>query len=142
MNVWLVIANPYAYDRAMGRAILEAQQCQTGLQVVFFISVDSVGEMMHELGEIGWLGSASLRTLQTSMLEGYRALADDVLKRVQRKAAQVELIVEGVVEKPSLEQYIHRILAQGAMKVIIAGSKSLIPKLEMLPETVEYIEEE
>ena len=142
MNVWLVIANPYAYDRAMWRAISEAQNRQTQLQVVFFIRVGSVGNMIHELSETGWLGAASLRSLKTSLSQGYRALADDVLKRVQRKATQVETIVEGVVEKPSLEQYIHRILAQGAVKVIIAGSKSLAPKLEILPETVEYFEEE
>ncbi len=143
MSVWLTIANPYAYDRAMQRAISEAQHRQTTLHVVFFICRNSIGEIMHELGETGWmLGSASLRGLQSSMLEGYRSLAEDVLERVKRKATQVELVIEEVEEKPSLERYVHRILAQGAAKVIVAGSKSLNFKKEVLPETVEYFEED
>ncbi|NES84436.1 MAG: hypothetical protein F6K10_25185 [Moorea sp. SIO2B7] len=142
MNVWLVITNPYAYDKAMWRAISEAQHWNTGLKVVFLISRDSMSNMMHQLGEMGWLGSASLQSLQISMLEGYRALADDVLKRVERKAKEVELIIEGLVEKPSLTQYVHRIVAQGAIKVIIAGSKSFTSSVDSLPDTVEYIEED
>ena len=142
MTVWLVIANPYGYDEAMWKAMSEAQNWQTRLHVVFFISANSVGGMMHELGEMGWLGAASLRNLQSSMLEGYRALADDVLNRVTRKVTEVEVIIEGVAEKPSLERYVHGLMAQGAKKVIVAGSKSLNLKLEILPDTVEYIEQD
>ncbi len=144
MSVWLAIANPYAYDRAMQRAIQEAQRSHCALHVVFFISRNSMGDMMRQLGETGWLlGSASLRSLQGSMVEGYRSLADDVLNRVKRKASsQVELIIEGVEEKPSLEEYVHRLLSSGAIKVIVAGSKSLNLKKEILPSTVEYYEEE
>ena len=143
MKVWLVITNPYAYDRAMWQAVAEAQNCHTPLEVVFFIRTASVGNMIHELSEMGWLGPASLRNLQTSLSEGYEGLAEDVLKRVQRKVGtQVELNVVGVVQKPSLEQYIHRIVAEGAVKVIIAGSRSLVPKPGILPDTVEWIDED
>ena len=143
MKVWLVITNPYAYDEAMWRAVAEAQNCQTALEVVFFIRTSSVGNMIHELSEMGWLGPASLRNLQTSLSEGYEGLAEDVLKRVQRKVGtQVELQVAGVVQKPSLEQYIHRIVAEGAVRVIIAGSRALVPKPGTLPDTVEWIDED
>ncbi len=140
MNVWLAIANPYGYDRAMNRAITEAKQNQTSLHVVFFICCNSMGNIMHDLGEMGWLGASSFRALQNSMLEGYRSLADDVIERVKRKAEGLNLIVEGVVEKPSLECYVEEILKGGAEKVIVAGSRSLNLKREIFPDSVEYYE--
>lgn len=142
MNVWLIIANPYAYDLALERAIAQARSHQTGLQVVFFIRASSVNEMIHDLSEMGWFGGVSLKTLQSSMSNGYRELAIEVLKRVQRKAKPLEPTIEGVVEAPSLELYVEEILSQGALKVLVAGSKSLSFKLKGLPEAVEYIEEE
>ncbi|MBO1346815.1 MAG: hypothetical protein EBE86_005175 [Hormoscilla sp. GUM202] len=144
MNVWLAIANPYAYDKAMWRAISEAQQRQTELVVVYFISTQAMGTMIHDLAEVGFIGHSSLRNLQSSMLAGYRGLADDVLKRVQRKAEGVDLKIEGVVEEPSLFDYILRIVKQDPVKIVIAGSNlnSLTPRLDNLPEIVEYIEEE
>ncbi len=141
MSIWLLITNPYAYDRGMFQAISEAKKSQTSLVVVFFISKNTMGEMMHELGEMGWLGASSFRTLQTSMLQGYRALATDVIKRVKRKAKGVELIIEGVVEEPSIQAYIKRILKQEAIKIIIAGSRSFTPNLDRLPDRVEYVED-
>ena len=146
MNVWLIIANPYAYDFALERAIAQAQSYQTGLRVVFFIRASSVNEMIHGLSEMGWFGGVSLRTIQSSMSKGYRELAIEVLKRVQRKAKPLEPNIEGVVEAPSLELYVEEVLLRGAVKVIVAGSKSLSFKLEGRlkgwPEAVEYIEEE
>ncbi|MBC6481541.1 MAG: hypothetical protein GDA56_31095 [Hormoscilla sp. GM7CHS1pb] len=144
MNVWLAIANPYAYDEAMWRAISEAQQRQTQLVVVYFIGTQAMGNMMHDLAEVGFIGHSSLRNLQSSMLAGYRGLADDVLQRVQRKAKGIELQIEGVVEEPSLFDYILQIAKQDPAKIVIAGSNlnSLTSALDKLPEIVEYIEEE
>ncbi|MGF1486038.1 MAG: hypothetical protein ACFBSE_02880 [Prochloraceae cyanobacterium] len=142
MNVWLAIANPYGYDRAMNQAILLAEQEQASLHVVFFICRDSMGNIMHDLGEMGWLGAGSFRTLQNSMLEGYRSLADDVIARVKRKAKSVNPIVEGVVEKPSLESYVSEILDRHADLVIIAGSRSLNLKPGVFPDGVEYYQED
>ncbi|MGF1480985.1 MAG: hypothetical protein ACFB4I_16120 [Cyanophyceae cyanobacterium] len=140
MSVWLIIANPYAYDKALSQATILAQSLQAELRVVYFIEANSVNDMIHELSESGWLGAASLRTLQTSMSQGYQGLADDVLKRVQRKVQGVRVAVEGVVETPSLENYVKQIIAQGAARVVIAGSNAI--KFENLPKNVAYIEEE
>lgn len=144
MNVWLAIANPYAYDEAMWRAISEAQERQTQLVVVYFIGTQAMGNMMHDLAQVGFIGHSSLRNLQSSMLAGYRGLADDVLKRVQRKAKGTRLQIEGVVEEPSLSTYIRQIAKQDPAKIVIAGSNlnSLRRELDKLPEIVEYIEEE
>lgn len=139
-NVWLVLTNPYAYEKALERAIAEAEHLRTGLKVVFLISPDAVSEMVRELADRGWLGAESLRTLQTSMLEGYRALAGDVIEEVRRKA-QVELTSTGVVEEPSLERYIRSLLDQQESKLIISGSKLPIAEMESLLESVEWIEE-
>jgi len=143
MNVWLAIANPYAYDRAMWRGISEAQERQTQLVVVYFIGTQAMGNMMHDLAEVGFIGHSSLRNLQNSMLTGYRGLADDVLKRVQRKAKGIDLRIEGVVEEQSLFDYIMGIANLDPVKIVIAGSNlnSLTPRLDNLPEIVEYIEE-
>ena len=145
MSIRLVIANPYAYDRAMEKAIAEAQHASESLQVVFFISSESLEVTIHEMAETGWLGAASLHNLQASMLAGYQALADDVLKRVERKVAvadNLELIIGGVVEGQSLPEYIESLLSQESIKVIIAASNVLTPKLDNLPDRVEYIIEE
>jgi len=144
MNVWLAIANPYAYDRAMWRGISEAQQRQTQLVVVHFIDTQAMGTMIHDLAEVGFIGHSSLRNLQSSMLAGYRRLASDVLKRVQRKAEGIDLQIKGVVEEPSLFNYILQIAKQEPAKIVIAGSNlnSLTASLDNLPEIVEYIEEE
>lgn len=144
MTIWLAIANPYAYDQAMWKAISESQKTQTKLTVVFFINNNSINDVIGELGQSGWLGSNPLHKLQNSMLEGYRSLAEDVLKRVKRKAKekQVELETQEVVEKPNLEQYIHEIVEQGATKIFIAGPQLLTTKIGDLPSIAEYIEED
>ncbi|MDJ0556953.1 MAG: hypothetical protein QNJ68_21405 [Microcoleaceae cyanobacterium MO_207.B10] len=144
MNIWLAIANPYAYDKAMWKAISEAQQAQTKLKVVFFINDNSVNDVIGELGQSGWLGSNPLHLLQNSMLEGYRSLATDVLKRVERKAKekQVELENQKVVEKSSLEKYIFEIVEEGATKIFVAGPQLLTTKIGDLPSIAEYIEED
>ncbi|RMF20368.1 MAG: hypothetical protein D6756_14355 [Cyanobacteria bacterium J083] len=141
MSVWLIITNPYSYDEAMEKAINLAKAKATKLKVVFFICDNSLGEMMHELGQMGWLGAGSFRNLQSSMFQGYRALAGDVLARVKRKAKDVELEIVGVVEQPSLQDYIEKILQTKPLRIIIAGSRLFNPKLRGLPDKVEYIEE-
>ena len=146
MSIWLAIANPYAYDRAMGKAIAEAQQLQIALHVAFFISSQSLGATIHDMAETGWLGSASLHNLESCLMEGYEALGGDVLKRVSRKVKKadesLELIIEGIVKEKSLQKYIETILNQEVTKIIIAGSNSLTPKLANLPDKVEYTIEE
>lgn len=143
MSIWLVLANPYSYDQAMWKAVSEAQKHQSKLRVVFFINNSSVHDVIGELGQTGWLGSNPLHKLQNSMLEGYRALAGDVLERVKRKATEkgMELENQEVIERPNLEAYLIELVEQDATKIIIAGPQLLTTKIGDLPSIAEYIEE-
>ena len=144
MSIWLVVANPYAYDQAMWKAVSEAQQNQTKLSVVFFINNNSIHDVIGELGQSGWLGSNPLHKLQNSMLEGYRSLAGDVLKRVKRKAKEkeVELETQEVIERPTIEEYLFELVEEGATKIVIAGPQLLTAKIGELPNIAEYLEED
>ncbi|AFY36631.1 hypothetical protein Lepto7376_0186 [[Leptolyngbya] sp. PCC 7376] len=135
-KIYLVILNPYAYDGAMYKAEAIAKEASVPLNVVFFISEKSVCRMMNNLGENGWLSAASIRSLQNSMLEGYRGLADDVLDRVQRKLIDLELNILPVNEQPTVEPYLHRLVAEGAEQIIVAGSSDVQLKQDILPEQV------
>lgn len=141
-QVWLVLTSPYAYDRAMQRAGAIARLANVPLHAVFFIEKNAVGTMVKELSDTGWLGPGSLRRLQSSMSEGYRALAGDVLKRVQRKLESVDVISEGIVEEPSLADYLERLLQQGAIQAIVSGAKPVELEDKNLSERVEWIEED
>ena len=140
-SVWLVLTNPYAYEEALSIAVTVAQKAETDLRVVFFIEDNGVVGMVDELSERGWFGSGSLKNLQTTMLEGYRSLADDVLKRVRRKAAPFEPILEGVVEQASLEEYVQTIIKQPVHKLIISSAN--LPSFELVNylDKVEWIKE-
>ena len=144
MSIWLVVANPYAYDKAMWKAVSEAQQHQMKLRVVFFINNNSIHDVIGELGQSGWLGSNPLHKLQNSMLDGYRALAGDVLKRVKRKAKEkeVELETQEVIERPTIEEYVFELVEEGATKIVMAGPQLLTAKIGELPNIAEYIEED
>ena len=144
MSIWLVIANPYAYDKAMWKAVLETQEHQSKLRVVFFINKNSIHDVIGELGQSGWLGSNPLHKLQNSMLEGYRALAGDVLKRVKRKAKEkdIELESEEIIERPLIEKFLFELVEEGATKIVIAGPQLLTAKMGELPHIAEYIEED
>ncbi len=144
MSIWLVVANPYAYDKAMWKAVSQAQQYQTKLRVVFFINNNSIHDVIGELGQSGWLGSNPLHKLQNSMLEGYRSLAGDVLKRVKRKAKEkeVELETQEVIERPTIEEYLFELVEEGATKIVIAGPQLLTAKIGELPNIAEYLEED
>ena len=144
MSIWLVIANPYAYDKAMWKAVLETQEHQSKLRVVFFINSSSIHDVIGELGQSGWLGSNPLHKLQNSMLEGYRALAGDVLKRVKRKAKEkdIELESQEIIERPLIEKFLFELVEEGATKIVIAGPQLLTAKMGELPYIAEYIEED
>lgn len=140
-KVWLVLMSPYAYDRAMKQAEKVAKRKETPLRVVFFIEKNAMSDMVEDLSEMGWLGPGSLRTLQTSMSQGYRALADDVLERVERKVEDVEVILEGVVEKPSLINYLNRLSKTEGVKIILGAAELPSVNVEDLPKTVKWIVE-
>ncbi|MEC4893035.1 MAG: hypothetical protein SAL07_12650 [Oscillatoria sp. PMC 1051.18] len=138
-QLWLILTNPYAYEKAVERAVTVAQKNNLQILVVFLITQEWLEKTVCELSEMGWLGSASLRSLEISMQEGYRALAADVLKEVERQANQVDVIVKGVVEAPSLDRYLDLAIAQGAERLII-GSPQQTTKLNRLPDSLEWVD--
>ncbi|WP_202219860.1 hypothetical protein [Okeania sp. KiyG1] len=109
-----------------------------------FINNNSINDVIGELGQTGWLGSNPLHKLQNSMLDGYRALANDVLKRVKRKAKEkeVKLDIQEVIERPSLEEYLFELVEEDAIKIIVAGPQLLTAKIGNLPSIAEYLEED
>ncbi|OKH16900.1 hypothetical protein [[Limnothrix rosea] IAM M-220] len=137
-KIYFVILNPYAYDDAMYQAEAIAKDANSPLNIVFFISERAVCTMMHDLGENGWLSAASIRSLQHSMLEGYRGLAEDVLERVRRKLSDIELNILPVNEQPTVEPYLHRLVAEGAEQIVVAGSTNVQLKRDILPKQVLY----
>jgi len=140
-TVWLVLASPYDYDPAMWRSRDLAQALSAQLRVVFFIEKNAASNIMQELGEMEWLGPSSLRSLQNCMLEGYRALADDVLDRVRRKVTQVEVVLEGVVEEVSLADYVTRLLPkEETQTIVVSGSKPLDLEVSEGIEKIEWFE--
>jgi hypothetical protein len=140
-EIWLVLTSPYAYERALQRANAVAGRKKATLHAVFLIERDAASEMVRELSAMGWLGPGSLRSLQTSLSQGYRSLADDVLKRVQRKVESATVICEGVVEEPSLANYLEKLLQQGVTRLIISGAKPLELATQNPAAKVEWIED-
>ncbi|MDY7012320.1 MAG: hypothetical protein SVX43_01760 [Cyanobacteriota bacterium] len=141
-DIWLVLTSPYAYDRAMQRANGVAKRRNALLHVVFFIEREATSEMVRELSDTGWLGPGPLENLQTSLSKGYRSLADDVLERVQRKVRAATVICEGVVEEPSLVDYLERLLQQGVTRLIIGGVKPLELPSQNSTAKIEWIEDD
>ena len=140
-SIWLVLTNPYAYDQALSFAVEEAQKIEAELRVVFFIEAEGLQTMVGELSERGWYGPGSLQNLQKTMLEGYRALAGDVLKRVKRKAAPLSVIDEGVVEQPSLDKYIGTLIKEPMEKLIISSANLPNAELDNLLDKIDWITE-
>ena len=141
-NIWLILTNPYSYDRPLERFFEQAQSETAVLNVAFAIDPAAMGEMVDDLGNTGWLSSASLRSLQASLLEGYRALASDVLEEVGDRASEAGLTLETKVVEQSIASYIRSLIDLGATRIIVGGSKSLALSLGELLQKIEWIEQE
>lgn len=138
----LVLTNLYAYEKGLNRALEAAKLAGAGMNVVFLIDPGSVADIVRDLGEEGWLGSAALRNLETSMLEGYRALAEDILQEAQSRFSQAGIAVETSVREMSPHKYIGDLLNQKSITVMVSGSPSLADKLEKVLGQIEWIEED
>jgi hypothetical protein len=138
----LILTNPYSYETALNRALAAAREGQIQLKVVFAIDPNAVDELMRDLGENGWLGIGSRRSLQASMLEGYRALAADILQEVEQLCGDREIVVETEVKEAPLSVYLQSLVQQGSERIWVSASKDLSPLVEKIPRPVEWILED
>lgn len=121
MATCLVLTSPYAYGRALKRALEIAKEEQTSLCAVFLIDPAEVRRLVEDLGEKGWLGPGSVRALEEAMRAGYRALAEDVLAEVRRQAEAQGIAVEAEVMEGDLVQHVHALARKGFRKLIVGG---------------------
>ncbi|NER35471.1 MAG: hypothetical protein F6J93_15955 [Oscillatoria sp. SIO1A7] len=142
-GVLLVLTNPYAYHKALDWAIEQTKETDTALKVVFAIDSDAVAAMVRELGEKGWLGQGPRRSLEASMLEGYRALAADILEEVLSlcTAAGVQVEETDVKEAP-LMAYLEALLKQETRTVCLSGSESVSPAIANMSAGLKWIQED
>lgn len=151
--VTLVLTNPYAYQKALSRALelaVSMKESQTSpsetvaavaLSVIFLIDTDALDELVHDLGEQGWLGLSSQRNLQYSMLDGYRGLATDILQEALSNGSQVGLSVETAIKEVSPSSYVDELLKVKTHKLIISGSSMFAAKLGDRTSQLEWIED-
>lgn len=151
--VTLVLTNPYAYEKALSHALelavsLSESQASMGqtsvgvsLSVLFLIDPEALDELVHDLGEQGWLGLSSQRNLQSSMLDGYRALAADILQEALRDGSQAGLSVETAIKEVPPSIYVDELLNAGTQKLIVCGSSVLAAKLGDRIAQLEWIED-
>lgn len=151
--VTLVLTNPYAYEKALSRALelavslseSQASMAQTSvgvsLSVVFLIDTEALDELVHDLGEQGWLGLSSQRSLQSSMLDGYRGLAEDILQEALRDGSQAGLSVETAIKEVPASIYVDELLKAETQKLIVCGSSMLAGKLGDRTAELEWIED-
>lgn len=140
MDVWLLLTNPYAYQRSLQKAIAVAEAAATKLRVVFVLDPEAMNLMMQELAESGWLGPGSLRLLENSLMEGYQMLAGDVLEDVAQELSTTDLTYEVTLKEASLQQFVQGLLAQKIETVLISSSHPLLPGLEHLAHQVTWIQ--
>lgn len=141
-TVWLILTNPYAYDKGIQVVKQQAQELNATVKLVYLIDLEAVTDTVRNLGDEGWLGSGALRNLEASMLEGYRALASDVIENASAELSQAGLLVETDVKEATPEQYVARLLEQVAdSRLIMSGSQLTAAKLGELAERVQWVEE-
>lgn len=141
-EILLVLTNPYGYEKALHLAFEEAQQLDGLLRVTFAIDPEAIDDLMRDLGENGWLGIGSRRTLQISMMEGYRALATDILEEVTRRAVSMGMTVKTEVNEEGIRSYLNGLATPGPEKIFISGSHALGPLIQTLDRPLEWIPED
>lgn len=141
-EILLVLTNPYGYEKALHLAFEEAKQAQSLFRVTFIIDPEAIDELMRDLGENGWLGIGSRRTLQISMMEGYRALATDILEEVSRRAVSMGMAVKTEVNEEGIRSYLSELATPGPDKIFVSGSHALAPLIQTLDYPLEWIPED
>lgn len=145
-ELWLVLTNPYAYQKALHGAIKEVRQAQSAsiqvVYVVFLIDAQTIDNMVRDLCDRGWLGASSLHSLESSMLEGYRALAQDVLQEVcqEFEVSSIEQ-VETFVTYASLREYVEELLAKQERQIMVSYGGAMQPWMATYQNRAHFIEE-
>ena len=142
MNVWLIIINPYAYDEAMEDAIEMAKISSCDLNVVFLIDHKSLNKTLNNIGEHRLFGLGAIHNLQSSLSLGYHKLGENVLQRVERKAQDVHLKIQGIVEGVILKDYLESLISEGVIKIFVATtSSSSLNGINEFSDKVQIIQE-
>ncbi|MCT7959301.1 hypothetical protein NG791_01165 [Laspinema sp. D1] len=141
-EILLVLTNPYGYEKAIHLAFEEAKQADCFLSVTFAIDPEAIDDLMRDLGENGWLGIGSRRTLQISMMEGYRALATDILEEVSRRAVSMEIAAKTALNEDGIRSYLNGLGTPGPEKIFVSGSHALAPLIQTLDCPLEWVPED
>jgi hypothetical protein len=141
-EILLVLTNPYGYETALNLAFEQAKAPDTLLRVTFAIDPEAIDDLMRDLGEHGWLGIGSRRSLQISMLEGYRALATDILEDLSRRAVTLGISVKTEVNEQGIRNYLSGLSTPGPQTIFVSGSHALTPLIQTLDCPVEWIPED
>lgn len=128
--ICLLITDPYTYEGELSRALEIAKDQGVELFAVFFLSPSELKQTVEELGEKGWLGKGSRRALLASMRSGYRALAEDVLAEVVRKAGREGVKVRISLYEGKMDGLMNQLKEEGCSK-ILSGSRSLVEPADL-----------
>ncbi|WP_071517288.1 hypothetical protein [Geitlerinema sp. PCC 9228] len=149
-ELWLVLTNPYTYQKALNRALDRLRATPTSLSdsgeevniwVVFLIDPQTIENMVRDLCDRGWLGASSLHNLESSMLEGYRALAQDVLQEVRRQFEAASTKVETTVASGSLREYVEELVSKEERQIIISYAGAMPAWMHTYENQASFIEE-
>lgn len=141
-EILLILTNPYGYEQALHLAFEEAKQADCLFRVTFIIDPEALDDLMRDLGENGWLGIGSRRSLQISMMEGYRALATDILEQVTLRAVSMGIAVKTEVNEEGIRSYLSGLATPGPEKIFVSGSHALGPLIQTLDCPLEWIPED
>lgn len=139
-RVWLILAHPYGYKRALKRALNTAQRLNASLNVVFVIDWSAVSEMLRSLRTEGWWITGTRQNLQAEMRAGYRTLAQELLAKVRDKASQLGFPVETAIAETPLHNYVRKLLTQESI-LVVHSCQSLPANLREFTGQIEWIEE-
>ncbi len=144
-ELWLVLTNPYTYKKARDFAIKQVRHLQPTkievVYVVFLIDAHTIENMVRDLCDRGWLGASSLHNLESSMLEGYRALAQDVLQETRQEFEVFSIEVKTSVVSASLRQYVEELLGDGERQIIVSYGGAMPTWMVSHQDQVSFIEE-
>ena len=135
--IWLILTSPYGYQRSAARVAELIGTSGGTARVIFAIDVSALGDSVDTLRIQGWLGPGPLRTLQGSLLDGYRSLAPILLNTVREWFESRGLTVQTEMREQELGSLVDDALAAGAIVLLASSFQHRLPRIER----VELVEE-